>query len=203
MEEEIWRLIARHDGYEVSSLGRVRSLDRVITRMCKRGPVRARLKGRVLRLTVAGSGYLVAMLGRARPYVHHLVLSTFVGARPAGHQAAHGDGDRRNNSLGNLRWATRSENEADKVRHGTRLAGARTPNGCETSCPRGHQYSELNTKRNRGRRHCRTCLREQRRRYRQARRVEGPRKAQRSGTYLVKSQVAAYFAGYPQRAARP
>jgi hypothetical protein len=36
-----------------------------------------------------------------------------------GHQAAHGDGAGLNNRLANLRWATRRENEADKIKHGT------------------------------------------------------------------------------------
>ena len=75
----------------------------------------------------------------------------------------------------NLRWATRSENEADKDRHGTRLSGARTPNGRKTSCLRGHPYNSTNTKRNRGRRSCRTCQRDQQRQRRQARLTEALR----------------------------
>ena len=138
------------------------------TRKTKRGPVLARLKGRVLAVSTTNSGYVVAMLGRARPYVHDLVLRTFVGPRPAGQQAAHGNGDRGDNALGNLRWATGSENEADKDRHGTRLTGARTPNGRKTSCLRGHPYNSTNTKRNRGRRSCRTCQRDQQRQRRLA-----------------------------------
>lgn len=162
---EIWRPIpGREGGYEVSSLGRVRSVDRTITRMTKRGPVRARLKGRVLATSMANSGYLVAMIGRARPYIHDLVLQAFIGQRPAGHQAAHWDGDRRNNTPGNLRWATPSQNNLDKARHGTLR---------KTTCRRGHPYTDLNTKLRPGRRCCITCLRGQRRRYRQARRAEG------------------------------
>ena len=51
--------------------------------------------------------------------VHRLVLEAFVGLRPAGLMCYHYDGDRRNNSLPNLRWGSRKENEADKKRHGT------------------------------------------------------------------------------------
>ena len=181
--EENWRPIAGHDGYEVSSLGRVRSIDRVIIRMTKRGPVQARLKGRVRKPSSAGNGYCIVTLGRARPYIHSLVLEAFVGPRPPGHQAAHNDGNRLNNAVWNLRWATRAENEADKAKHGTRLTGARTPNGRKTQCRRGHPYDATNTMLHRGRRSCRTCSRDETRRRRQARRVEGPRKAQRSGTY--------------------
>jgi len=52
--------------------------------------------------------------------VHQLVLETFVGPAPPGHEGAHWDGVRTNNRTSNLRWATRKENDADKERHGTR-----------------------------------------------------------------------------------
>jgi flavin-binding protein dodecin len=55
--------------------------------------------------------------------VHTLVLTAFIGHRPAGFQAAHRDGDRANNSLDNLEWASPVDNNADKRRHGTLLHG--------------------------------------------------------------------------------
>jgi NUMOD4 motif-containing protein/HNH endonuclease len=169
---EVWRPIPGYVGaYDVSNLGRVRSVDRVITRMTKRGPVPARLRGRVLRTNRTRGGYLTVTLGGRTVYVHALVLSTFVGPRPAGKQAAHWDGDRSNNRLGNLRWASPSENNLEKARHGTLR---------QASCRRGHRYTPDNTKLRRGRRVCRTCLSERRRRYRQARRDE---MARRSGTH--------------------
>ena len=83
---EIWRPIAGHAGYQVSDRGRIRSIDRVIIRMTKRGPVQARLKGRVLAVSMANSRYLV-QIGRARPYIHDLVLQAFIGPRPAGRRS--------------------------------------------------------------------------------------------------------------------
>jgi hypothetical protein len=114
---------------------------------------------------MAGSGYRSAKLGRAaQVYVHHLVLEAFVGPRPAGRQAAHGDGDKANNVVTNLRWATRKENEGDKVRHGTKVFGARTAQGRKTHCARGHRFDEGNTRRTKRGRVCRTCERERRHR---------------------------------------
>lgn len=52
-------------------------------------------------------------------YVHRLVLQTFVGAAPQGHQGCHCDGVRSHNALFNLRWGTPLDNTADKIRHGT------------------------------------------------------------------------------------
>jgi hypothetical protein len=164
---EIWRPIPGRNGYEVSDLGRVRSVDRVVAKTSRSGSiVLARLKGRVLRLSTAGSDYLFVSFSRGRAYVHHLVLEAFVGPRPAGYQAAHGDGNPINNTLANLRWATPKENEADKRMHGTLPVGTKSAQGRKTQCPRGHPYNEQNTHRANGRRYCRICRRDQTRRYR-------------------------------------
>jgi uncharacterized protein (DUF433 family) len=56
--------------------------------------------------------------------VHRLVLTTFVGLCPPGHQALHWDGNKDNNALSNLRWGTRKENAADTIRLGRQICGA-------------------------------------------------------------------------------
>jgi hypothetical protein len=60
--------------------------------------------------------------GRA---VHRLVLETFVGPCPPGHQCCHWDGVPSNNHLENLRWGTPKDNADDTLRHGRRAVGAR------------------------------------------------------------------------------
>ena len=121
---EHWKAVPGWAGlYEVSDLGRVRSLDRtVITR--RHGPTRYR--GRVLLATITSNGYPVVALTKPgqKPLccnVHSLVLRTFVGEPPPGHECCHGDGDRTNNALRNLRWDTRSANSFDMDLHGTRV----------------------------------------------------------------------------------
>jgi hypothetical protein len=143
----------------------VRSVDRVVTRMQRGRAAPLRCKGRVLKPARSSSGYPILNLGRrAQQFVHRLVLETFVGPRPAGHQAVHGDGDRYNNALTNLRWATRKENEADKRRHGTLLLGARNPAWTGARCGRGHTYTEANTRiLPSGSRRCRECERDRQR----------------------------------------
>jgi NUMOD4 motif-containing protein/HNH endonuclease len=182
MEVENWRPIAGYPGYQVSDLGRVRSVDRIIIRMTKRGPVQVRLAGRVLRQGRARNGYLTVSLSGRSVNVHTLVLRAFRGEPLPGHQGAHDNGDPRDNRAKNLLWKTRRANEADKLRHGTYLAGSRTHNGRKTACKSGHPFDDRNTRRNRGWRACRACQRERDRKrlYRQARRDE---MARRSGTH--------------------
>lgn len=52
-------------------------------------------------------------------YVASLVLKTFIGRRPEGHEVCHWDGTRTNDHLSNLRWGTRADNVGDAIRHGT------------------------------------------------------------------------------------
>jgi len=59
--------------------------------------------------------------------VHRLVLEAHVGPRPERLECCHGDGDATNNSLENLRWDTKRNNERDKEQHGTVLRGDKHP----------------------------------------------------------------------------
>lgn len=129
---EEWRAVPGGDGvYEVSSLGRVRSVDRIKHQRFRDGVVRGRrLKGRVLRPYTLPAGYkTVVVFGKSR-LVHNLVLEAFVGPRPGNgsfeYHGMHKDGSRDNNRLSNLRWGTVAENHADTVRHGTIVRGERS-----------------------------------------------------------------------------
>lgn len=78
------------------------------------------------------TGYLYCELAkqgqiRKNRTVHSLVAEAFIGPRPPGCEVAHKDGSRTNNFLSNLRYATYSENNADKLQHGTHLVGGKAP----------------------------------------------------------------------------
>lgn len=123
-----WRPIPGFSGmYQASTDGRVRSVNRSVVRTDQRT---RRLVGRVLKQQIdSTTGYpKVALYRDGRPthrYVHALIAETYLGPRPDGMEVAHGDGDKTNASLANLRYATPPENQADRVRHGTSNRGIR------------------------------------------------------------------------------
>lgn len=133
-EKEIWLPVVGWEGlYEVSSLGRVRSLDRagVYRCFCGHGQITRNLKGRVLRPYTNPLGYKSVNLTegekRQTNQVHRLVCRAFHGEPSASLVAAHNDGNPSNNSADNLRWATPQENAEDKWGHGTMLTGGECP----------------------------------------------------------------------------
>lgn len=120
MTEERWKAIPGYEGsYEVSDLGRVRSLDRVV--QCSNRIYR--LRGRTLRQCRRKDGYLSVGLTRGTELVHRLVLLAFVGECPKGMECRHLNGDPGDNCLANLSWGTKVENAADRDAHGRQVRG--------------------------------------------------------------------------------
>lgn len=107
---EKWIKTYCSDDYEVSSLGRVRSLDRF-------GSNNRFYKGRIKKLTLnQGIGYFqvsITVNGKSKLYyVHQLVYYSFNGGEPNGHALVvdHIDKDKQNNTLNNLRLVSQYDN---------------------------------------------------------------------------------------------
>lgn len=117
---EIWKTCTVAVGYEVSDLGRVRSIDRYVQHIREGyGVVRRRYKGRVLRPGRRTSGHVTVAVGGRTWDVHQLVLRAFVGDPPTpDHMCRHKDGVPHNNVLTNLTYGTRGENMQDRKHHG-------------------------------------------------------------------------------------
>lgn len=121
---EVWKDVVGFEGaYQVSNMGRVKSLARV---QCRGSGMRPYpLKERVLKpYDDHNNGYrLVILTNRSRRLVHRLVLEAFVGPCPEGMQCRHLDGNPGNNRLNNLAWGTPVENSEDRRTHGTAFNG--------------------------------------------------------------------------------
>ena len=125
---EEWRDVVGYEGlYEVSSIGRVRTVERSnVVDSSEKGtsytcirPVKARLK----KQSDNSNGYPRVSLWRNGSYkyhfVHRLVADAFVNGKRDGLVVDHVDGDRHNNRADNLRWCTQSENLNDARKRGT------------------------------------------------------------------------------------
>lgn len=120
MTEE-WRAVSGYEGrYEVSNLGRVRS-------------IAGKRAGTILYQPQTPMGRYKAMLfdpvtrKTTTWLVHRLVLTAFVGPCPAGLIGCHNDGNHLNNVVENLRWGSPKSNTADMKKHGTAVFGERHP----------------------------------------------------------------------------
>jgi len=109
--QEQWRPIPGFPGHEASDQGRIRSIRFVIR------PHESKTGYMIVKIRIDGSYRHLR--------VHRAVLLAFVGRPKDGEVAAHNDGNKKNNALSNLRWASRSANERDKIRHGTSNRGGR------------------------------------------------------------------------------
>ena len=114
--KEIWKSIPNFPGYQVSNLGRVWS----------------EKTKRVRKAHTQQKGYWHIVLSYKNKTktirLNRLVLEVFVGPAPTEkHHAAHKDGDKNNNTVFNLYWATPQENVNDRKRHGTYYSGCDHP----------------------------------------------------------------------------
>lgn len=126
--QEVWKPVKGFEGcYEVSNLGRVKSLPRKITSTNRWGPMILNWPGRELRLLTDQHGYLKVLLsknGKAKNMrVATLVAEAFLGPRPKGLFVLHNDGNAKNNCASNLRYGTQADNMRDSILHGTRPKG--------------------------------------------------------------------------------
>lgn len=122
--DEEWREIPDANGYEASSLGRVRSIDRIVVRLTRFGlEIRQPYKGKILSPGLCKNGYLYVVCNGKSRQVRRLVASAFHPSDAAGLDAAHKNNIRTDNRAENLCWKTRADNIADQIVHGTRLRG--------------------------------------------------------------------------------
>ncbi len=128
--QEVWVDIPGCEGaYAVSDQGNVKSLERWVTG--GKGK-RQHVPGKILKQSLDSYGYNVVSIrfnngARRIMKVHRLVLLAFVGDDSL--MCCHGDGDKGNNRLSNLRYGTALDNAEDRTKHGQVVGASGESNG--------------------------------------------------------------------------
>lgn len=109
---EIWKDVQGYEGlYQVSNLGRVKSLGRVIDRLVYGNYWQ---EEKILKPNKTKYGYLIVELRKNKKpksfLVHRLVAITFIPNPENKPEVDHINADKTNNSVNNLRWVTAKEN---------------------------------------------------------------------------------------------
>lgn len=144
MEE--WKDIQGYEGlYQVSNLGRVKSLYRLNSRGQK-------IKGKILKYSINPKGYAIVILcknGITKTIsVHRLVAIHFIENPNNLNVINHIDGNKINNNITNLEWCTQSENVKHAYRTGlakiTDETKRKMSESCkgEKSCNYGKKFSK-------------------------------------------------------------
>lgn len=120
--KEVWKDIPNFEGYyQVSSTGKVRSLERKFVN--KRNQHRT-YPSKILKPTVMPNGYLQVNLKKQgktfRRFVHRLVATVFVPNEFGYKTVNHIDENKQNNCISNLEWCSQRYNN----NYGTRLKRA-------------------------------------------------------------------------------
>lgn len=116
--KEIWKPVKNYEGwYEVSNLGRVRSVDRIVTYS---DGIKHLWKGQMMKLKKGNNGYLQIGLSKNSKVnffiVHRLVAQAFIQNPDNLPQVNHKDENKTNNCVSNLEFCSHSYN----VNYGTR-----------------------------------------------------------------------------------
>lgn len=119
---EIWKDIPGYEGkYQVSNMGRVKSLSRKIHSSNQNDTFSWISKDRILKAGKHDKGnHLSVVLYKPKRtiMIHQLVMLAFIGPCPKGMFVLHTNGDATDNSLSNLRYDSQTENIHDVYRQG-------------------------------------------------------------------------------------
>lgn len=110
---EIWKDVEGFEGfYQISNLGRIKSLDRMVRHS---GCLKRIQYGKILKVKHDGGGYQFVILhknNQKKPFkIHRLVALAFINNASNKSEVNHLDENKDNNIFRNLNWVTRLENE--------------------------------------------------------------------------------------------
>lgn len=123
IQNEKWRDIIDYEGiYQISNLGNVKSLERIVSNN-KNDGVRI-VKEKILHSIDNGNGYKFVSLNKNNKhknfYIHRLVAGAFVENPENKKYVNHKDFNKYNNNASNLEWCTQKENvnySVERMKH--------------------------------------------------------------------------------------
>ena len=120
MMDEIWLPVNGYEGsYEVSNLGRVRTVEKNIVDINGK---HLQIKSKILKSRLSDFGYPRVLLCEKRKVVHRLVAIAFIPNPENKAEVNHVDGCKTNNVVTNLEWVTREENMTHAFKTGLNRA---------------------------------------------------------------------------------
>ena len=131
---EIWKDVVGYEGfYEVSSCGRVRSVNRYVNTGILHNDTKLH-KGKMLKLNLKKTGYLTADLSKGNRVrtvaVHRMVAVAFIPRIEGKNVVNHKNLNKTDNRVENLEWVTSKENSQHAALHGVMYGGLRKSIRC-------------------------------------------------------------------------